>query len=72
MDKWIKLSDRHPEIGKAVLGTNGEIMMVVVMDTEQLFDPVGIGGCEWEDEFDDPTHWMELPDFPEKKEAEKK
>ena len=75
---WISVSDSLPEVGHAVLVTNGEIILVgqredapcLAGEKKWQWIACGVSGYEWDWVFDayyapDPvTHWMPLPDCP--------
>jgi len=73
--KWIKFKNKHPEEHVGVLITDGKIISaasVHYIDKEKknyFLMPEGIGGYEWEWDFDNTesvTHWVPMPKLPSK------
>lgn len=70
--KWILLSERLPKEGQGVLITDGKTMVTAEIGDYferkncYFWSPVGFSGYEWEYDFEyeDVTHWMELPEAP--------
>lgn len=74
MSEWIATKDRWPDVGLAVLVTDGKIVTAARYSPEfhkpevggnqwWWWDAVGYGGHECESEYDQEgiTHWMPLP-----------
>ena len=58
---WISVNERLPEPGVIVLIANNKHRAVASRDFKyNWWNPDGLGGYEWEWEFD-PTHWTPLP-----------
>lgn len=72
MNEWIKTSDRVPELGKKVLVVYfGYTMLVAMRITDSYWMETSF--CKHSMPYDAGidnfliTHWMELPELPEKK-----
>lgn len=64
--KWISVKDKLPEEGTDVLSCNiksKEIAIDYIVKFES--EPLGyIWACRLQDEFNNVTHWMPLPELP--------
>lgn len=70
MNDWIPITERLPEMWAPVLITDGKIVTCAELsDTSRMWwTGHGFGGYEWEFDFEYEavTHWMPLPEPPNK------
>ena len=64
---WTSIKEAMPKEGVPVLVSNGKEVWsasYVVIDKKAFWSCHGFGGYDIELEFDNPTHWMDLPEPP--------